>query len=454
MVNTNLQMSGKLNLNEMKSKISVPHTSLRLFRIWIILVMFMNMGNLQAQQPHLTLEEAYQLAETNYPLIKDAPLLENIAEVNMEILNRKRLPTIDLVGFGQVQTENVQIGSTDAGSSLNIDAPLESYRSYLDVNYSLFDGGITRASKKVETSQLKVNQQSLKVSLRTLKEQVNTLFLTILLLKQQKDLMVISLEDIKANLAILQAGYASGTVLESELAKLQVRKIELESEEINLQGDIDAFLAVLSKLLGTALTKDTGLLLPPALFEQETTLNITRPEQTLFDYQNELLEIQKEKIGAGRLPKVSLFAQGGVGYPNPINFADISTSAYALGGLQLNWNIFDWGVAKKEKNKIEIQKQQVEVDRAVFEFDIQKSEQESLQKLKAITAQLEKDREIVALQSEILKQSGVQLQQGIINSNDYIIQVNAELSARQQLELHLIQKQQLQIEYLTLFGKL
>ncbi|NHF59569.1 TolC family protein [Flavobacteriaceae bacterium TP-CH-4] len=424
------------------------------FYLLLLLALFGHIGNMRAQYASLGLEEAYGLARTNYPLIKDGPLLENIAEINLQVLNRKRLPTVDLVGLGQVQSENVQIGTEDPNSPISVSVPLESYRSYLDINYNLFDGGLTRASKKAETTQLKVNQQALQVNLRNLKDQVNTLFLNILLLQQQKDLLAISKEDIVTNISLLQAGYDNGTVLESELAKLQVRKIELESEEISLQGDIDAFLEVLSKLLGAVVTNNTLLTLPEPIFQEQAALAITRPEQKLFEYQRELLEIQKRKFDADRLPKLSLFAQGGVGYPNPLNFADISTSTYGLGGVRLNWNIVDWGVSKKEKKKIDLQKQQIAVDKEVFEFDIQKSERESLQKLNALNAQIEKDRQIVALQSEILKQTAVQLQEGVINSNDYVMQVNAELSARQQLELHLVQKQKLQIEYLTLFGKL
>jgi len=420
--------------------------------ILILLLLLATSAQLWSQQTALHLEDAYKMAAANYPLIKDAPLLRGISEANMAILNKKRLPSLQLVGVGQLQNENITIGGQDPNSPL-IQLPLESYRGYLDLNYQLFDGGLTRAGKVVESSQLKVNQQALQVSLRNLKEQVNNLFLTLLLLQQQKGLLNISMDNIASNINILQAGYNSGTVLESELSKLKVRKIELESEEISLKGNIEASLEVLSKLLGTPVTTQSELILPDALFET-TNSNISRPEQELFDYQTNFLEAQKGKIDAGRLPKLSLFAQGGIGYPNPVNFADISTSTYGLGGLRLNWNIIDWGVAKKEKNKIDLQKEQIAVDREVFEFNINKLEEDFLKKLDALDSQIKKDEQIVLLQSEILKQSAVQLQEGVINANDYLLQVNAELAARQQLELHLVQKQKLQIEYLTLFGKL
>ena len=421
--------------------------------ILFLLIALITSTQIRSQKGNLNLEEAYKMAEANYPLIKDAPILEGISEANLTILEKKRLPTLNLVGVGQIQSENITIGGEAPNSPLSIELPLESYRGYLDLNYNLFDGGMTRASKVAEKSQLKVQQQTLQVNLRSLKDQVNNLFLSILLFKQQKELLHISMENILSNISRMQAGFDNGTVLESELSKLKVRKIEMESEQINLEGNIDAGLEVLSKLLGTEVDKQTNLILPDAIIQQHK-LSISRPERQLFDYQTDFLEAQKGKIDAGRLPKISLFAQGGVGYPNPVNFADISTSTYGLGGLRLNWNVFDWGAAKIEKEKIEIQKEQIAIDREVFEFNITRQEEDFFKKLEAIVGQIEKDDQIVALQAEILKQSAVQLQQGVINANDYLMQVNAELSARQQRELHLVQKQKLQIEYLTLFGKL
>lgn len=406
-----------------------------------------------SQQEALTLNEAYKLAESNYPLIKDQALLESISEYNLELINRKRLPTINLVGLGQLQSDNLQIGEEGSNSPINIDVPLESYRGYLDLDFNVFDGGMTNADRAIEKSQLKVNQQALKVNLRNLKDRVNVLFLNILLQKQQQSLIKTSIENIEVNIEMMQSGFDNGTVLESELSKLKVRKIELESEEINLEGNIKATTALLTELLGTPLTSETKLLLPDTVMQQ-SNLDISRPEEQLFEFQTNLLEAQKGKINASRLPKLSLFAQGGIGYPNPLNFADISNSTYALGGIRLNWNVFDWGIAKKEKEKIEIIKEQIAVDREIFEFNINQQQDNFLEKIEALNLQIEKDKAIVKLQSEILEQSSVQLQEGVINSNEYLIQVNNELSARQQMQLHLVRKQKLQIEYLTLYGKL
>ena len=429
----------------MHQKVSMKHYFLMGF-------LLMGLIPIAAQDnPELSLEAAYEQAERHYPLLENGALLQSISELNLALLNKEKLPTLSLNGVGQLQTENVHIG--EPGSPINIAAPLETYKAYLEANFKLYDGGLVNAKKKMEEASVKVNQQGLKVSLRYLKDRINSLFFVIKLSREQQALLTTSINDITTNISYIQAGFDNGTVLESELSKLKVRKLELESEHIKLKGDIKAYFSVLNTLLGTAYPDSINLDLP------ETTLlgpdlEVSRPEQLLYQYQKEALMAQEKGIDATRSPKLSVFAQGGAGYPNPLNFSDISNSTYALGGVRLNWNVFDWGRAKQERQKIGIQTAQIDVDQKTFEFDIQSRAHEYTEKIAALYAQIDNDLQITALQKNILAQTKIQLQEGVINANDYLLQVNAELSARQKLQLHQVQLEQQQIEYLTLFGKL
>ncbi|MEI6864689.1 TolC family protein [Flavicella sp.] len=399
----------------------------------------------------LTLEDAYTKAEANYPLLLKEGLLNEVSELNSAIIKKGKLPTITLNGVGQIQSENLSIGT--AGTPVNIDLPLGTYKGYIDANYNLYNGGLTKAQQQIEVAFLKMNQQKLKVSLRTLKDRVNTLFFAIKLSRQQQLLLNTSIQDINTNIEYMQVGYDNGTVLESELSKLKVRKLELQSEDIRFTGNIKAYFGVLNMLLDTTYPEVTELQLPE-MGLMDYNPNISRPEQDFYDSQKDFLQAKESTINAGRKPKISLFAQGGIGYPNPVNFSDVSNATYALGGLRINWNILDWGIVEKEREKIKIQVQQTQVDKETFEFNIASQQKEFTEKITALQLQINNDTKIVALQKDILSQTQVQLQEGVINTNDYLIQVNAELSARQQLELHQVQVQQLRVNYLTLYGKL
>ncbi len=407
-----------------------------------------------AQIAELSLVEAHNLAEQNYPLLKKTPLLEQLHEASLDVFSKKRAPTLELNSVGQLQTENISIGEEIPDNPNAISLPLETFNTYLSFNYNILDGGLTKAQKESEISQYEINRQQLNVDLRKVKDQVNSLFIGILLLRQQELILATSRKDLESTLEILNASFQNGTILESEVSKIKVRQLELESESEALAEEIMANLSTLSKLIGQEVTTETSLFLPEVGEYIDTELDITRPEQNLFEAHKSYLEAQKTRIKSSNSPTLSLFAQGGVGYPNPLNFPDISTATYALGGLRLRWNLFNWGANKKEKIKIDLQRAQVEIDKETFEFEIDNQRGKFINSLQALNKQIEKDYQIVNLQESITEQSEIQLREGVIKSNDYILEVNAELKAKQQLELHLLQKRKLQIDYLTLFGKL
>ena len=67
--------------------------------------------------------------------------------------------------------------------------------------------------------------------------------------------------------------------------------------------------------------------------------------------------------------------------------------------------------------------------------------------------QILKDKEIVLLQEDILKDYSSQLDNGIITTTDYTTQLNEVIQARLQLEVHKLQIQQLKSDYLTKMGR-
>lgn len=403
----------------------------------------------QIQSSSIPLEEAYQWAEQHYPLIKDSDLIDKIEAINLTNIRKSGLPKISLNGQGQLQSENINIPLGDN----TINAPLETFSTYVGIDYNLYDGGIKKAQKASEIASANIERKSLEVQLRFLKDRVNTIVFVIALSRKQKQILKTSKEDLEVNIQNLQAGFENGTVLESEVTKLMVRQLELTSEIIKTEGDIRTYVSLLEQVTGKTFPEDVQFDLPYVVptFQVEA---INRPEELLFDNQKSLFAAQEASIAASTRPKISLFAQGGVGYPNPLDFSDISTATYALGGVKLKWDFLDWGKGKKERERIKLQQEQIEVDRELFLFDLDSDRMEYQEDMATLQAQIKNDEAIVSMQKDILAQSKVQLDNGVINSNDYVTQVNATLNAEQQLEFNKIQLQQTIINYLTLIGQL
>lgn len=402
----------------------------------------------QVATPTTSLKELYEAAHSNYPLVKDAALIDKIEEVGLTVISKNALPKFSIEGRGQVQSENIEL---NLGSTA-IQAPLETWNTALNIDYNLYDGGTTRAQKNIEMASANVSRNSLEVQLQTLKNQVNTLLFAILLSRKQKLIFINSNEDLEANIRTLQATYENGTALESEVSKLKVRQLELISDIVAIEADLAAYFLLLEQLTGKTLPRDVQFEVPDLSAPETGTVD--RPENYLFDSQKSLFAAQEASVAASTLPKISLFAQGGVGNPNPLNFSDLSTTTYALGGVKLNWNFIDFGKGKREKQRLQIQQEQIEVDRELFLFDIESKSMEYQEKIKATQQQITNNTNIVELQKNILAQTKVQLDNGVINANDYVTQLNASLNSEQELEFNKTKLQQLQIEYLTLLGQL
>ncbi|AWX44397.1 hypothetical protein HME9304_01397 [Flagellimonas maritima] len=401
------------------------------------------------QDKKITLQEAYQWANTNYPLIDDTEIIDRLEAVNLEIIKRDGLPSLSAKGRAQYQTENFEIplGST------TLEAPLETWNAALNLNYDVYDGGMKSAQRSLEKASANVERQSLQVQLRTLKDRVNNLVFATTLSRKQDTILQNSLEDIRTNIETLQAGYDNGTVLESEVSKLKVRRLELLKDQLEVRGNTDTYISLLEQLTGKTLSEDVQFVTPEGLIVTAGN-DIKRPENELYDSQKSLIAAREASIAASTKPKISLYAESGVGNPNPVNFADFETSTYSLGGVQLNWSLFNFGKSKTEREKLKIQQEQIEVDREVFLFDLENQRKEYLKEMETIASQIENNEQIVALRTEILRQSKVQLDNGIINSSEYITQLNAKINAEQQLELNRIELLQTKINYLTLIGQL
>jgi len=401
----------------------------------------------------LKLEEAYRLARLNYPISNDRILIDEISALNIELIKRNRLPSISLNAQGTLQSDNIKIGSDDPAFPINIEGPLDTYKAYLGLNFDLYDGGFAASQKKIEEARNLANQQLLKVDLNTLKDRINLLFFNIELAREQKKHLETFLNDIETNQKTVDSKVKNGVALKSELNKLKVRRLELLSEMERLDGDIKAFITIMKKLTGSEIQDDVMLKFP-SLFSFQEDIEISRPEQELYNARQEVLRAQNGLTNAGLKPRLSVFGEGGVGNPNPINFSDTETSIYGLVGIKLSWSFLDWGKGKKEKERIGLQVKQIEVDRMTFEFEIHSRKGEFIQRMEALKKQIRNDLEIVELQAEIAEQANTQLQNGVINSSEYLEQVNADLRYRQQLKLHEIQLEQVKVEYLTLFGNL
>ncbi|HEU5168146.1 MAG TPA: TolC family protein [Chitinophagaceae bacterium] len=406
---------------------------------------------LYAQEPVLSLQKAYELAQQNYPLIKQRELIKQTTGYSIDNLGKGFIPQIFLSGQATYQSEVTEVNLPAAPGIIVQPLSKDQYRVLADVNQLIYDGGIIKQQKNIQQLADDVEQQKIEVELYKLKERINQLFLGVLYLDEQLKQTDLIKADLNNGIKKVEAQVNNGVAFKSNLNVLKAELLKTDQRAIELKASRKGYIDVLSLFINQSLPEDIKLEKPAA--EGAVLLNdIQRPELKLYSTQEKLLGGQYRLVDSRNKPKASLFFQGGYGRPG-LNFFKNEFDFYYNTGLRLNWAFGGLYTQKKEKKIIELNQKTVDIQKEVFLFNTntqlnqQQSEVEKFQKLIAT------DNEIIDLRIKVKDAAKAQLENGVITANDYLREVNAEDLARQTLISHQIQLLQAQINYQTISGK-
>ncbi len=396
-----------------------------------------------------TLQDCYRLAEANSAIANNPQLFEKITTLKLDNIDASRLPTVQWNAKATWQNEVFGLPFSFPGLEVNI--PKYNVLTNLEANYVVLDGGLADAKKTVEKAKLAVDNQSVAVELNKLREQVDKFFFGALLLQEQTKSLGVTLQDLEAKTTQLEAAVRHGVALESEVLKLKVEQLKIQSKIQEVQSDRRTLLAVLSSLIGHNLDENAKLELS-ASQSPITNHQSLRPELALFDLQKQQVLASADMIDAQWKPKVSAFATTGLGYPDPLNFFDDKISPYFIGGVQFSWKFWDWKQAEREREVLSVQTQLIENQKQTFTQNLQHQDGKFREDLAKLQNQIRRDEEIAKLQSEILKQLSSQLENGVVTATDYLLQSDAELQARLSMEVHRVQLAQVAAAWRTWNG--
>src|SRR5690606_21066112 len=389
---------------------------------------------LSAQQT-LTLEECYSLAEKNYPLAKQTELLEEKTKSEIKVLEKGKLPKLDFNAQATYQSDVIEFPFQIPNST--VEPPnKDQYRATLDANQLIYNGGNIAANSKLKTAELETQQQQIAVNLYTLKNRINQSYFSVLLFQEQEKLLISKMEQLDARIKEVSAGVKYGAVLPASEQVLKAEQLKLEQQLSQIDFDKQKALKNLSILVFQDLDNNTILTKPGIFIAPEMASQ--RPELEFFNLQETQLETSKEVISKSNYPKLLGFAQAGYGNPG-LNMLDNSFQDFYIVGLKLNWNIFDWGKTKEQKQAVDISKEIVSTEKETFVLNNEMQQKEAESDINKYEAMLRKDSEIIELREKVLQATTSQLQNGAITSSEYITELNNLYEARIDQQLHEVQ---------------
>lgn len=398
----------------------------------------------------LDLQQAYDLSQKNYPVIKQKDLIKRTSAISIENLQKAFLPQVSLSGQATYQSDVTEVPIKVPG--FNIESPSkDQYKVVADINQLIYDGGAIKEQKALQELNASVEDQKVEVELYKLKERINQLYLGILYLDEQLKQVDLVKADIQTGIKRVGAQVQNGVAFKSNLNMLKAELLKADQRAIEIKSSRKGFTDALSLFIGQTLGENVQLD-KPVINTVSIGEAITRPELKLYNEQTKLIGQQDRLITAKNLPKTSLFAQGGYGRPG-LNMLKNDFDLYYVGGVRFNWSLGGLYTKKKEREQVELNKKIVDIQKETFLLNTNtqlKQEESTINKLQQLVAS---DNEIIDLRKSVTDAAKAQLENGVITANDYLKEVNAEDQARQSLITHQVQLLQAQINYQTISGK-
>ena len=409
---------------------------------------------LPAQGQTVTLDECQQLAEENYPLIKQYDLIRQTTDYTVSNIGKGWLPQISAMAQATYQSDVMtlpdvlqrmlgQQGLQAKGISK------DQYRVGVDINQTVYDGGLISGQKDVARLEGEVQSAQTATDLYAVRKRINDLYFGILLLDEKiqlnKDLQTL----LQSNLNKLNSMLAHGVAMKSDVNTVKAEKLKAEQQATELASSRKSMTDMLSVFIGREVA---NLGMP-----QDVVVNTQdnkRPELQLFDSQIKLADAQEKLLNARLLPRLSVFAQGYYGYPGYNQFEAMFNRTWKLNGIvgvRLSWNIGALYTRKNDRAKLSTRRGLVESARETFLFNNRLLEIQQSDGIAKYRQLIVDDKEIVSLRSDVRRAAESKLEHGIIDTNNLLQEITRENQSRIDLSTHtiLMLKENYDLKYTT-----
>lgn len=412
-------------------KVMQKQKTMWLIGLWLLCSHWMAGQQIQV----LTLDDCLEKAKQNYPLIKQYALIEKTTEYSISNAQKGYLPKFGVSGQATHQSAVTQVPIAVP----NMDIPTlskDQYKLYGELSQSITDLFTVKKQKENIQTNSEIEMQKVEVELYKLNERINQLFFGILLVEAQIQQTELLKKDIQTGIDKTKVAIANGVALQSAADNLQAELLKAHQHTTELKATRRGYADMLALFVGEPIHENTQLDKP----KRQPIINqtINRPELRLFDLQKKSFEVQKKLLNTKKLPQLGLFIQGGMGKP-ALNMLSPDLESYYIAGVRLNWNIANFYTHKNEKRILANNQKLVDTQKDIFLFNTNLTLKQQNADIVKMQELIETDKNIVKLRENVKNTTQNQLTYGTATTNDYLIAVNAEDQAKQNLILHEIQ---------------
>ncbi|MCL2314981.1 MAG: TolC family protein [Proteobacteria bacterium] len=395
---------------------------------------FLNSSFSEEMPAELTLEFCQQTAEQNSKIPSQKQSLHEANQALLSSVNSRYFPQLE---FNAQASWLSEVTSLPSLPGLHV-TPLskDQYKFSVEFQQLIYDGNRLSSQKQIQNAAHEIELRQADIVLFQLKTQVLQIFLEILFLEEQKNI----LKTLKADLALqqktLQAGLEGGISLKNHVDMLDAEILKTEQNIFEIQANKIASIKVLSEITGKTIPHESAFVIPernPPLLDTKTKLN--RPEIQLYQAQLAQGEAQKKQTLSKALPQLSLHANLAYGRPG-FNLLENEFSFFGMVAVRLQVPLTEWWAMSQQKDALSKRQKAIQAQQAEFE-SVQQRElirlKEAQEKYEALVLT---DDAIIQKRKSIAQRTAQALSNGIVTPNDYISDLNAEKQAMLNQQRH------------------
>lgn len=398
-----------------------------------------------------TLQEIETLSIKNYPLIKQAAIINQSAQLNIDNIKKALYPQLSFNGQATYQSDVTSISLPIAGFKVN---PLskDQYKATAELQQTIYDGGLNKKMQAVANSGAQLDLLKNEVDVYKFKERITQIYCTVLYTNEVINQINLIQKDLENALLKIEALYKNGLVFNNNVLQIKAQLLKNNQKLDEAIAAKRVVLDALELLTNSSISNNAVFETPKNIEINPNDRTLSRPELLLFDAQNSSIQNQLGLINAKSNPKLGAFVQTGYGKPG-LNMLQNEFDWFSIGGIKLQWSLGGYYTAKKEKVILRNQSTLVKNEKETYTLNnlVQLKQQgDEIVKLEKL---IESDKQIIVLREQIKNTSLIQLNNGVITANDYLKEINEYDLAKQTMVQHQTQLIQSKLQYQLIKGK-
>ncbi|HEY9542519.1 TolC family protein [Prevotella sp.] len=394
---------------------------------FLFLLGWMVTGPLMAQP--LTIDLCKQLARDHYPALKQYQLLTQTAQYTIENAAKAWLPQVSASLNGLAFTDILK--ADGALKPLTDDMPRQVLTGNITVRQNLYDGGRTKAVRRLAAATAEVERQQLTVALYELNHRIEQLYFGILIHDAKLRQNELFQSDLALSRQTIVALMRGGMANQGDLDAVDVESVKARQAMEALQASRSAYVNMLGIFVGRNLQGDSLTCPEPTVVGQENR----HPQLAFYQSQIDRLQNKRQQLNTRLLPTLSAFGTGL--YHSRVSRL-IKPTIWAAG-LTMSWNIGALYTRKNELRSLDVERRMIESRRETFLFNNRLENEQTSGNIESLRRQLALDAELVALRERLRTTSEKRVNFGTESVNELLRKINGLNEARQQQSIHQLQ---------------